>query len=109
MKPNISRVLAGLVGLSSQPNLRSFDASEVLSVNQHRKFIDNVSSIPEVVGDAGEYFDPYDLDSMSDAIEKVVYSEITASNLKRLGYERVKLFSWDLCAEQTNKIYQSLL
>jgi glycosyltransferase involved in cell wall biosynthesis len=69
----------------------------------------NLSSIPEIVGDAGEYFDPYDLDSMSDAIEKVVYSEITASNLKRLGYERVKLFSWDLCAEQTNKVYQSLL
>lgn len=69
----------------------------------------NVSSIPEIVGDAGEYFDPYDLDSMSHAIEKVAYSEITASNLKRLGYERVKLFSWDLCAEQTNKIYQSLL
>jgi glycosyltransferase involved in cell wall biosynthesis len=69
----------------------------------------NVSSIPEIVGDAGEYFDPYDLDSMSYAIEKVVYSEITASNLKRLGYERVKLFSWDLCAEQTNEVYQSLL
>jgi glycosyltransferase involved in cell wall biosynthesis len=69
----------------------------------------NVSSIPEIVGDAGEYFDPYDLDSMSHAIEKVVYSEITSSNLKRLGSERIKLFSWDLCAEQTNKIYQSLL
>lgn len=69
----------------------------------------NVSSIPEIVGDAGEYFDPYDLDSMSHAIEKVVYYEIIASNLKRLGYERVKLFSWDLCAEQTNKVYQSLL
>jgi glycosyltransferase involved in cell wall biosynthesis len=69
----------------------------------------NVSSIPEIVGDAGEYFDPYDLDSMSYSIEKVVYSEIKTSNLKRLGYERVKLFSWDLCAEQTNKIYQSLL
>ena len=68
----------------------------------------NVSSIPEIVGDAGEYFDPYDLDSMSHAIEKVVYTEIVTSNLKRLGYERVKLFSWDLCAEQTNKVYQSL-
>ncbi len=69
----------------------------------------NVSSIPEIVGDAGEYFDPYDLDSISHAIEKVVYSEITSSNLKQLGSERVKLFSWDLCAKQTNKVYQSLL
>jgi glycosyltransferase involved in cell wall biosynthesis len=69
----------------------------------------NVSSIPEIVGYAGEYFDPYNVDRMSHAIEKVVYSEITASNLKRLGFERIKLFSWDFCAEQTNKIYQSLL
>ncbi len=69
----------------------------------------NISAIPEIVGDAGEYFDPYDLDSMSHAIEKVVYSETTASNLKQLGYERVKLFSCDLCAEKINKVYQSLL
>jgi glycosyltransferase involved in cell wall biosynthesis len=69
----------------------------------------NVSSIPEIVGDAGEYFDPYDLDSISHAIEKVVYSDTITSNLKRLGYERVKLFSWDLCAEQTSEIYRSLI
>jgi glycosyltransferase involved in cell wall biosynthesis len=69
----------------------------------------NVSSIPEVVGEAGEYFDPYDLDSMTHAIEKVVYSEVISNNLKKLGRGRIKLFSWDLCAEQTNKIYQSLL
>jgi glycosyltransferase involved in cell wall biosynthesis len=69
----------------------------------------NVSSIPEIVGNAGEYFDPYDLDSMSHASEKVVYSEETANNLRQLGNERVKLFPWDLCAEQTNKFYRSLL
>jgi glycosyltransferase involved in cell wall biosynthesis len=69
----------------------------------------NVSSIPEIVGDAGEYFDPYDLDSMSHSIEKVLYSDTTASNLKRLGSERIKLFSWDLCAAQTSAVYRSLL
>ncbi len=69
----------------------------------------NISSIPEVVGDAGEYFDPYDLDSMIDAIEKVVYSEEISSNLKKLGKDRIKLFSWDLCAEQTQEVYRSLL
>jgi glycosyltransferase involved in cell wall biosynthesis len=69
----------------------------------------NTSSIPEVVGAAGEYFDPYDLDSMIEAIEKVVYSEEVSNNLRKLGKERVKKFSWDLCAEQTMKVYQSLL
>jgi glycosyltransferase involved in cell wall biosynthesis len=69
----------------------------------------NVSSIPEIVGDAGEYFDPYNVDSMSHAIENVVYSETRANNLKGLGSERIKLFSWDLCAEQTSEVYRSLL
>jgi glycosyltransferase involved in cell wall biosynthesis len=69
----------------------------------------NVSSIPEVVGDAGEYFDPHDLDSIIHTIEKVVYSEVISNNLKILGRDRIKKFSWDLCAEQTSEIYQSLL
>ena len=69
----------------------------------------NVSSIPEIVGNAGEYFNPYDVESMIEAIEKVVYSKERSSILKRLGENRVKLFSWELCAEQTMKVYQSLL
>lgn len=68
----------------------------------------NISSIPEVVGDAGEYFDPYDADSIIDAIEKVVYSNDRSSQLKQLGHDRTKLFSWDLCAEQTSQVYRSL-
>ena len=35
----------------------------------------NTSSIPEVVGDAGEYFDPGDLESMRVAIESVLESK----------------------------------
>jgi glycosyltransferase involved in cell wall biosynthesis len=67
----------------------------------------NVSSIPEVVGNAGEYFDPENLDSMIDAIEKVVYSEVVLNDLKLLGQKRIKLFSWDLCAKQTIEVYKS--
>ena len=69
----------------------------------------NISSIPEIVGDAGEYFDPFDLDSMIDAIEKVVYSETVSINLKKLGERRNKLFSWDLCSEKTMEVYRSLV
>jgi glycosyltransferase involved in cell wall biosynthesis len=69
----------------------------------------NVSSIPEVVGDAGEYFDPYDLDSMLQAIELVVYSQARSNHLRKLGQDRIKLFSWDLCAAQTMEVYLSLL
>jgi glycosyltransferase involved in cell wall biosynthesis len=69
----------------------------------------NISSIPEVVGDAGEYFDPYNVDSIIDAIEKVVYSDTRSNHLKQLGQSRSKVFSWDLCAQQTSEVYRSLL
>lgn len=33
----------------------------------------DTSSIPEIVADAGEYFNPYELESIADALEKVLF------------------------------------
>jgi glycosyltransferase involved in cell wall biosynthesis len=68
----------------------------------------NTSSIPEVVGDAGEYFDPYDIDSISDALEKVIFSTSRSEELVSRGQKRVKLFSWHKCAKETMEVYNSL-
>jgi glycosyltransferase involved in cell wall biosynthesis len=69
----------------------------------------NASSIPEVVGDAGEYFDPYDIESISAAIEKVLFSSTLPQEMISRGQERTKKFSWEKCAEETEKVYCSLL
>lgn len=69
----------------------------------------NTSSIPEVVGDAGEYFQPEDVDSMRAAIERVVGSSEYRKTLIAKGRERLKLFSWDRCARETYNIYQKLI
>jgi glycosyltransferase involved in cell wall biosynthesis len=69
----------------------------------------NVSSIPEVVGNAGEMFDPYDLDSMRMAIERVVSDNVLQQTLIARGQERIKLFSWERCAQETLAIYRSIL
>ena len=68
----------------------------------------NTSSIPEVVGDAGEYFDPADTDSMRMAIERVVTSDSHRKLLIMKGRERLKNFSWDRCAAETLAIYKTL-
>jgi glycosyltransferase involved in cell wall biosynthesis len=68
----------------------------------------NTSSIPEVVGDAGEYFNPADTESMRAAIEHVVSSESHRTLLIARGHERLKNFSWDRCASQTLDIYRKL-
>ena len=67
------------------------------------------SSIPEVVGEAGEYFDPYDVESIKHAIERVLQSSTRRSELISLGSLRCKLFSWERCAQETLNIYKRLV
>lgn len=69
----------------------------------------NTSSMPEVIGKAGEYFDPADTDDMRRAIEDVVYSVSRVNQLLRFGEERLTAFSWDKCARETFDIYRSLI
>ena len=67
------------------------------------------SSIPEVAGDAGEYFDPTNIDSMRSAIERVVLSNEYREVLIAKGHERLKYFSWDRCAAETLDVYKKLI
>lgn len=67
------------------------------------------SSIPEVVGQAGEYFDPTDVHSIAAALDKVLGSPEYASELIRKGRQQVKLFSWDRCAQSTLNAYRELI
>jgi glycosyltransferase involved in cell wall biosynthesis len=69
----------------------------------------NVSSLPEVAGNAAEYFNPYEPESMMTAIEKVVYSPNWAGELVKLGEKRIQQFSWQTCAKKTCEVYLSLL
>ena len=69
----------------------------------------NTSSIPEVVGDAGEYFDPGNIDSIRGAIESVLESQTRRDELIAKGSARCALFSWTRCAEETLNIYRSLM
>jgi len=66
------------------------------------------SSIPEVVGSAGEYFDPTSIDSIRSTIEKVLQSSELRADLTAKGFERCKLFTWEKCAAETLTVYRSL-
>jgi glycosyltransferase involved in cell wall biosynthesis len=68
-----------------------------------------VSSIPEVVGNAGEMFEPYDPSSMRMAIERVVTDDALRKVLISRGQERIKFFSWKRCAQETLDVYREVL
>ena len=67
------------------------------------------SSIPEIVGNAAEYFSPLHVDSIRSAIEKVVYSNCRSDELKVSGAARIKDFTWEKCIQKTQSVYQSLI
>lgn len=68
----------------------------------------NISSIPEVVGDAGIFFDPYSVDSMREAIEHAMNSSELRSELVSRGRRRHLAFSWMKCVNETAAIYKSI-
>jgi len=64
----------------------------------------NSSSLPEVVGDAGILVDPYDVEALADAMQRVASdAELRAGMISR-GLERAKLYSWDKTAGQILQI-----
>lgn len=68
----------------------------------------NTSSLPEVVGDAGEYFDPNSEESMMVAMELVLQSDERKADLVARGLQQYRTFSWEKCARETMSIYRSL-
>lgn len=66
----------------------------------------NTSSMPEVVGEAGEFFSPRDIDEQAQAIENVVFNSSRRDELIRLGQERLAGFSWQKCARETRNVYR---
>ena len=69
----------------------------------------NTSSLPEVAGDAAEFFDPYSQEELQSAIERVVSSPTRTALLVSKGYQRIKRFSWEKCARETLNAYKNLL
>lgn len=69
----------------------------------------NTSSMPEIIGDAAEYFDPNDPQDICRAIEMVVYSDSRALTLKEAGKKRLSNYSWERCSQETLEAYQSIL
>lgn len=69
----------------------------------------NGGSIPEVVGDAGRYFDPDDTDNISQVMESVVESGTLRDGMIARGRQRLTQFSWDRCARETATVYRKLV
>jgi glycosyltransferase involved in cell wall biosynthesis len=64
----------------------------------------DVSSLPEVGGDAVEYADPLDVASIAAGLQRVLSDEAHRAELGRLARERAREFSWDGFAERVLEV-----
>jgi glycosyltransferase involved in cell wall biosynthesis len=67
-----------------------------------------VSSLPEVVGDAGVLIEPRDPTALRDALERMLTSETLRKELGKKGKERARRFSWKNSALRSAEFFQRL-
>lgn len=73
-------------------------------------FTSNKSSMPEVGGNHAYYFDPSSIDSINSTLEsKLMNISILSSSTQKEAIDWAKNFNWKKCADQTIKVYRSLL
>ena len=64
------------------------------------------TSLPEVAGDGAIYADPYDVESISGAMERVLKDKVLAAEQVKKGYENARRFSWQASAEKLNEVIE---
>jgi glycosyltransferase involved in cell wall biosynthesis len=65
----------------------------------------NVSSLPEVAGDAAVLVDPYEPSAIADGIYRVLVDETLRRNLRSRGVARARQFSWEASVRRVRDIY----
>jgi glycosyltransferase involved in cell wall biosynthesis len=69
----------------------------------------NVSSLPEVAGDAAILVDPLDVQAIADAVYSLQNDAKLQQSYREKGLARIKQFSWRSSTERVVQIYESLI
>jgi glycosyltransferase involved in cell wall biosynthesis len=68
----------------------------------------NISSLPEVAGNAALMINPTDLEAMVDAMEQLLTDSALRQTLIQRGYIRAQQFTWEASAQHLRRVYAFL-
>jgi glycosyltransferase involved in cell wall biosynthesis len=68
--------------------------------------VSNVSSLPEVVGDAALLVDPANWEEIAVAIHRLLSDDLLHAELREKGLQRARHFNWESAARRTMEVYQ---
>lgn len=71
--------------------------------------VSNVSSLPEVVGDAGLQVDPLDENALAQALIRLTEDDDLRAKLRERGFEQASHFTWEKAAKTLWEVYCALL
>ncbi len=64
----------------------------------------NITSCPEIAGNAAIIIDPHNVDDIRKGMESMLDDEALCKELVAKGYERAKLFSWEIMTRAVHKL-----
>lgn len=93
------------------PSLYEGFGLQALEAMAHRVPVaaSNVSSLPEITGDAAIQFDPVNLESMAEAMYIAVTDQELRARLIENGIKRLTHFSWPEMAKRTIEVYRDVM
>ncbi|HOW58886.1 MAG TPA: glycosyltransferase family 1 protein [Candidatus Omnitrophota bacterium] len=69
----------------------------------------NITSTPEVAGEAGMLVNPYNTEAIMHGMEKLAGDQALRVEFKQKGFEQIKKFSWQKTARETISVYKEFL
>jgi glycosyltransferase involved in cell wall biosynthesis len=69
--------------------------------------LSDIPALREIMGQGAEYFDPENVDNMTDVLYNLLTNPIRLEELANLALSRSKHFSWKNAGEETIKVYES--
>jgi glycosyltransferase involved in cell wall biosynthesis len=69
----------------------------------------NISSMPEVAGNAALLIDPYDIEAIAGAIQRIIQDDELRISLIKRGIERTRHFTWEQSARHLLDVYETVL
>ncbi len=67
------------------------------------------ASLPEIGGEAARYFDPTDVEDMTQTLDQVLADAELRAAMATAGLEQAAQFSWDRVARETVAVYEKVL
>ena len=69
----------------------------------------NVSSMPEVAGDAGILIDPKNVEDITDAMQRLLLDEVLHKQCVQRGLQQCMKFTWEQSADTLVKMYEEIM